>query len=211
MRKVSRAMAATRIEVRARWQMPEVSISSAFFPSLRAYGQHVSQRDLQRGPSTQGEAGLKRLFTQFSFLNGIRSHFPPECPQSVHELPGRRATDRRAADAVELLCCRAKKFLGAMVAALGGLDMLIFSGGIGEHSTEARLKICNGPDATDIGIDQERDTAGNEIISDADNRVTVRVIGTDEELAIAVMVQATSAGQVEKHVGVRKSGGSHGT
>ena len=113
-----------------------------------------------------------------------------ETSADMRDLLARRATDPRAADAVELFCYQAKKFVGALVAALGGLDTLVFAGGIGEHSPEARAGICDGLDCLGIHLDPARNAAGQEVISSESSRVTVRIIPTDEEVVIAEAVFA---------------------
>jgi acetate kinase len=78
-----------------------------------------------------------------------------------------------------------KKAIGAFAAALGGIDTLVFSGGIGEHAPEIRDRICEGLAFLGISIDAERNRMDGPVISVPDTRVTVRVISTDEELMIA--------------------------
>ena len=107
----------------------------------------------------------------------------------MRDLVGRRATDPRAADAVDLFCYQAKKFVGALHAVLGGLDTLVFSGGIGEHSPQVRAGICDGLDCLGIHLDRDRNAAGQDVISAQGGRVVVRVIATDEELVIAQAVR----------------------
>jgi acetate kinase len=107
----------------------------------------------------------------------------------MRDLVQRRATDPRAADAVDLFCYQAKKFVGALYAALGGLGTLVFSGGIGEHSPEVRAGVCDGLECLGICLDPDRNTAGEDVISTATSRVVVRVIATDEELVIAQAVK----------------------
>lgn len=108
-----------------------------------------------------------------------------ETSSDMRDLLGRRATDPRAAEAVDLFCYQAKKFVGALHAALGGLDTLVFSGGIGEHAPEARAGICEGLDCLGVQLDPVRNATGQPIISASTSRVVVRVIATDEELVIA--------------------------
>jgi acetate kinase len=106
----------------------------------------------------------------------------------MRDLISRRKTDPRAADAVDLFCYQAKKFLGAFYSILGGLDTLIFSGGIGEHSPEIRAAICEDLDCLDISLDANRNESAQDIISTDQSKVTVRAIPTDEELIIAETV-----------------------
>lgn len=93
--------------------------------------------------------------------------------------------DQRAAEAVELFCYQAKKWMGAYAAALGGLDTLVFSGGIGEHQSEIRKRICTGLQFFGIELDEVRNKNSEAIISKEESKVCVRVIKTNEELMIA--------------------------
>jgi acetate kinase len=108
----------------------------------------------------------------------------------MRDLIEHRSTDARADEAVDLFCYQAKKFVGAFTAALGGLDTLIFSGGIGEHSPEVRQGICQGLEHLGIELDSVANSESREIISTAAGRAMVRVIPTDEEIVIARAVRA---------------------
>jgi acetate kinase len=108
-----------------------------------------------------------------------------ETSSDFRDLLARRGDDERADEAVELFCYRARTAIGAMAAALGGLDTLVFAGGIGEHSPEARRLICAGMEFLGIVFDDRRNAAGAPVISAQDARVAVRVIPTDEESLIA--------------------------
>jgi acetate kinase len=88
-------------------------------------------------------------------------------------------SDPRAEEAVALFCYEVKKRIGAFAAALGGLDRLVFTGGIGEHSAEIRARACEGLAFLGITIDPERNAANAPVISRGP--VPVQVIATDEE------------------------------
>ena len=103
----------------------------------------------------------------------------------VKELLDRRATDPGAVEALELFCYQARKFLGALAAVLGGLDTLVFTGGVGEHAVPVRAGISEGLEFLGIQLDAERNAANASIISRDDSPVTVRVMKTDEDLMIA--------------------------
>jgi acetate kinase len=92
--------------------------------------------------------------------------------------------DPRAAEAVDLFCYRAKKYLGAYAAALAGLDALVFTGGIGERAPAIREKICSGLEFLGIHLDSARNAANAPVISTAGSRVNIRVIQTNEDLMI---------------------------
>jgi acetate kinase len=97
----------------------------------------------------------------------------------------RESEDVRAAEAVALFCYQARKWMGAYAAALGGLDTLVFAGGIGEHAAPVRARICEGLSFLGIELDSARNAAHAGVISAGASRVVVRVIPTDEELMIA--------------------------
>lgn len=101
----------------------------------------------------------------------------------------RENNDRRALLAIELFCYRARKYIGAYLAAMGGADGIIFTGGIGENSAEIRSRICQGLEWCGLQLDAAANSAktgGNEgLISAADSRLKAYVIPTDEELLIA--------------------------
>ena len=103
----------------------------------------------------------------------------------------RQKGDTRATEAVELFCYQARKFIGAYAAAMDGLDTLVFTAGIGEHSPQVRAEICSGLSFLGMRIDDNAnaDAVDEAIISAGDSRVTVRVIPTDEEQVIARAVR----------------------
>lgn len=111
-----------------------------------------------------------------------------ELSSDMRELTKQAAVDVRAAEAVELFCYQSKKWIGALVAALGGLQTLVFAGGIGENSPTVRQRICEGLGCLGITLDPGSNATSAPIISSADSRVTVRVIRTDEEQIIAQAV-----------------------
>ena len=91
----------------------------------------------------------------------------------------------RAAEAVELFCYQTRKWIGAFAAALGGVDTVIFAGGIGENASEVRGRVCDGLQFLGIELDHIANAANGPVISTNASRVTVRVIRTDEEMMIA--------------------------
>jgi acetate kinase len=108
-----------------------------------------------------------------------------ETSSDMRDLAMREANDVRAAEAVELFCYQAKKWIGAYAAALGGLDTLVFAGGIGENAAPVRARICEGLDFLGIKLDPTRNKKNAAVISTNTSRATIRVIRTDEELMIA--------------------------
>ena len=108
-----------------------------------------------------------------------------ETSSDMRDLLGREAQDVRAAEAVAMFCYQVKKWIGAFAAALGGLDTLVFAGGIGESAPTVRARICDGLGFLGIELEEKRNAANQGVISAAAGRVVVRVIHTDEELMIA--------------------------
>ncbi len=97
----------------------------------------------------------------------------------------RRALDSHAAEAVELFCYQLRKHIGALTAVLGGLDTLVFTGGIGEHAAPVRWEVCAGLTYLGVQLDSQRNTAQADPISTPQSSCAVRVIPTNEDLMIA--------------------------
>jgi acetate kinase len=121
-----------------------------------------------------------RMVNHESGLVGISETSP-----DVRDLLANRATDVRAAEAVAIFCYRARKAIGGLAAALGGLDLLVFSGGIGENSPDIRAEICAGLEFLGITLDPKRNVSGDGVITTDHSRTKVRVIRADEESIIA--------------------------
>ncbi len=108
-----------------------------------------------------------------------------ETSSDLRDLLALETDDVRAAEATALFCYQAKKWIGSFAAALGGLDTLVFAGGIGENAPLIRTRICEGLGFIGIEIDEARNAEDASLISTDVGRVAVRVIRTDEELMIA--------------------------
>jgi acetate kinase len=108
-----------------------------------------------------------------------------ETSSDMRDLLGREAQDVRAAEAVAMFCYQVKKWIGAFAAALGGLETLVFAGGIGESAPTIRARICDGLGFLGIELEEKRNAANEGVISAPAGRIAVRVIHTDEELMIA--------------------------
>jgi acetate kinase len=108
-----------------------------------------------------------------------------ETSSDMRDLCASEAIDVRAAEAVALFCYQAKKWIGSFAAALGGLDTLVFTGGIGENAPRIRARICDGLGFLGIELNTARNAETAAVISTDASRVAVRVIRTDEELMIA--------------------------
>ncbi len=108
-----------------------------------------------------------------------------ETSADMQDLLERETQDVRAAEAVALFCYQVKKWIGAFAAVLGGLDTLVFAGGIGEHAPAVRARICDGLGFLGIALDEQRNATDAGVISAATGRIAVRVMHTDEEWVIA--------------------------
>ena len=140
-----------------------------------------------------GPAELDTLLNKQSGLKGLsgRSHDMRELEDAADK------GDRRALIAIQCFCYRAKKYLGSYLAALGGADAIVFTGGIGQRSPGTRARICQGLASMGILLDEEANrracVGAGEVaeISDRESRVRVLAVGTDEERMIALQsVQA---------------------
>ena len=100
------------------------------------------------------------------------------------------SSDAAAAEAVELFCYRAVIQIGSLAAAIGGIDALVFTGGIGEHAAEIRRRIVEGCRWLGLELDPEANTGQRIHIGTSSSRVDVMVIPTDEEWMIADHTQA---------------------
>ena len=101
------------------------------------------------------------------------------------ELLARAGTDARARLAVAMFGYAVRKAIGALAAALGGVDLLVFTGGIGEHAAVVRAEACRGLDAFGITLDAAKNERGEELVSASSSRCLVRVMPTDEDVVIA--------------------------
>ena len=111
-----------------------------------------------------------------------------ETSSDMRDLLGKESDDIRAAEAVELFCYQAKKWIGAFAATLGGLDTLVFAGGIGENCPVIRSRICEGLGFLGIALEEKQNRKNAPIISKEKESIAVRVIQTDEEWMIAKTV-----------------------
>jgi len=140
-------------------------------PGLVAYLAHTEQMS-----SMQFDA----MMNHESGLLGIS-----ETSSDMGDLLAIESSDSSAAEAVAVFCYQAKKQIGAFTAALGGLDTLVFAGGIGENAAVVRERICTGLGFLGIELDASRNATNAAVISTDTSRVAVRVIRTDEGLMIA--------------------------
>ena len=166
-----------------------VDTSMGFTPNS---GVTMSTRtgDIEPGLSTylmQSENLTHQQFNQLvNFESGLLGI--SETSSDIRDLLDKQKSDHRAAEAIALFCYQIKKQIGAYAAALGGLDALVFSGGIGENSAEVRSKICDGLEFLGIDINVTNNRENTLIISNASANVVVYVIPTDEEQMMASMM-----------------------
>jgi acetate kinase len=163
-----------------------IDTSMGFTPSA---GLPMSTRtgDLDPGVAAYLERtermSTEKIFEMLNHESGLLG--VSETSSDMRDLLSREAQDVRAAEAVALFCYQAKKWIGAYAAALGGLETLVFSGGIGENAPPVRARICEGLGFLGIRVDESRNEKHAGVISTGDSRVAVRVIRTDEEVMIA--------------------------
>jgi acetate kinase len=128
-----------------------------------------------------------------------------ETSADVRDLLDREADDSRAREALALFCYQAKKWIGSFAAVLGGMDTLVFAGGIGENAAPLRRRICDGLRFLGIQIDESLNQRNAPRISTDTGAVAVRVIRTDEESVIAELT-AGLLGMIDKGAGTCKTG-----
>jgi acetate kinase len=169
-----------------------VDTSMAFTPAA-GFPMSTRSGDLDPGVLTflaaseaRDPASLQRLVNHESGLLGIS-----ETSSDVRDLLGREREDVRAAEAIGVFCYQTKKWIAAFAGALGGLDTLVFAGGIGENSAPVRERVCEGLQFIGVELDEERNRGHAPLISSEASRVAVRVIPTDEESVIARMTLET--------------------
>ncbi|MGA7595074.1 MAG: acetate/propionate family kinase [Gallionella sp.] len=127
---------------------------------------------------------------QFNEMTNARSGLLgiSETSSDMRDLLEHESGDVRAAEAVALFCYRVRKCIGGYAAVLGGLDTLVFAGGIGENAATIRARICANMEFLGIEINEQQNAINAAVISTADARVAVHVIRTDEAKMIAKMV-----------------------
>jgi acetate kinase len=111
-----------------------------------------------------------------------------ETSSDMRDLLEHEGSDVRAAEAVALFCYQVKKWVGAFAAALGGVDTLVFAGGIGENAPSIRTRVCDGLQFLGVDLDEKQNIVNAGVISADSSKVSVRIIHTDEELMIATIV-----------------------
>ncbi|MEP6633453.1 MAG: acetate/propionate family kinase [Luteimonas sp.] len=154
--------------------IPMSTRSGDLDPGLIGYLAHTEQMSAQQ---------FNKMVTTRSGLVGIS-----ETSSDMRDLLEHETLDVRAAEAVALFCYQVKKWIGAYAAALGGVDTLVFAGGIGENSPVVRERVCAGLEFLAIELDAKQNATNEAVVSTAASTVVVRVIRTDEEFMIAKCV-----------------------
>ena len=144
----------------------------------------------------------KRFNEMVNFQSGLLG--VSETSSDMRDLLDRETQDLRAAEAIALFCYQVKKWIGAFAAALGGLDTLVFAGGIGENAPTVRARICDGLGFLGIALDEKQNMVNADVISAETSRISVRVIRTDEEWMIASTVCGVMGLTIEKDHGQAK-------
>ena len=166
-----------------------VDTSMSFTPTA---GVPMSTRsgDLDPGLLWYLARAEKMTVEQFNLMVNFQSGLLgiSETSSDMRDLLACERQDVRAAEAVALFCYQVKKWIGAFAAALGGLDTLVFAGGVGENAPLIRERACDGIEFLGIALDQKRNAENGPLISTDAGRVKVRVIHTDEEVVIAKSV-----------------------
>ena len=125
-------------------------------------------------------AKLEHLVDAESGLLGVS-----ELTSDMKTLLAKRDSDARAAEAIAMFCRSIRKQIGAFAAVLSGIDMLVFTGGIGERAPAVREEICRNLGHLGVQIDPVRNNASQDVISASESPCVVRVVATNEELMIA--------------------------
>jgi acetate kinase len=136
--------------------------------------------------------GLTRLLERESGLLGVSG-----LSSDMQTLLAARDQDRNAARAIAMFCHRARREVGALAAVLGGMDSLVFTGGIGEHSAVIRQEICRGLEHLGVALDTEANDAHAPIVSPRGTACVVRVVRTNEDLMVARHTRAVLRGDAE--------------
>ncbi|MGB8342227.1 MAG: acetate/propionate family kinase [Chthoniobacterales bacterium] len=163
-----------------------VDTSMAFTP---AAGFPMSTRSGDLDPGLIGYLAQTEQMTASQFQKMVNHESGllgiSEMSSDMRTLLEHEAKDERAAEAVTMFCYQVKKWIGGFAAALGGLDTLVFAGGMGENAPLVRARICEGLGFLGLELDEKQNAGNAGIISAKTSSVAVRVIRTDEELMIA--------------------------
>jgi acetate kinase len=127
---------------------------------------------------------LDQLLNKKSGLKAIAAS-----ANTIEQLQKEEKTDSKAAEAILMYCYSIKKQIGALAAVLGGVDMIVFTGGIGENAPAIRKQICKGLEFLDVRLNATLNNSSPECINEHDGKVRIYVIRTNEEMIIAKQVK----------------------
>ena len=181
-----------------------VDTTMSFTPTAGlVMGTRCGDLDPSLGPYLERTAGMGgadflKMVNHESGLLGVSG-----LSADMRELLSAEADDPRAADAVALFCYQARKAIGSFAAALGGLDTLVFAGGIGENAAAVRARICDGLRFLGLEIDAASNADARGLISSPTGRVAVHVIRTNEAHVIARAVRDLLACDASGQEGTR--------
>ena len=119
------------------------------------------------------------MVNNYSGLLGIS-----ETTSDMEEILKREDTDARAKEAADVFCYQVKKSIGALAAVMGGVDTIVFSGGMGENAPKIRARVCEGLDFLGVQVDSAKNEAAESNIAVAASKVAVRIIHTNEAITI---------------------------
>jgi acetate kinase len=183
------SIAAAAGEAPSTWKVDAQDLATASEVVIGWLDEHLGTRsgdlDPCLGAFLAKAAGVEpeRFYKMVNHESGLLGLFGTS--SGLRDLRARQDQGPLAAEAVALFAYQVKKAIGALAAVLGGLDVLVFSGGIGENSAETRSSICAGLEFLGVTLDERRNATHAPLISSDQARTAVRVIRTDEELVIA--------------------------
>ena len=134
---------------------------------------------------SQDAAALRQLVTREAGLKGVSGR-----TADMRQLLAAEASDAAASEAVNLYCYLLRKALGSLIAVLGGMDTLVFTGGIGEHAAPIRERVLAGMSGLGFQVDPLRNRSHDAVISSTDSAVTIRVMPSNEDSVLASHARA---------------------
>jgi acetate kinase len=149
-------------------------------PGVLTYLMHAKQYDADR---------IDHLVNEQAGLLGVSA-----IAGDMKALLDQRRQEPTADQAVELYCYLLRKNIAAMAAALGGMDMLVFTGGVGERAASVRWESCDGLSFLGVHLDADRNDVNADVISSPESACVVRVIPTNEDLMVARHTRRVLAG-----------------
>lgn len=187
------------IEAVARWA-PELPQVACFDTAFHCTQPRVARQFARPRRFTEGGVlryGFHGLSYHQSDLLGVLG-----ISSDMRTLPA--SADPRAAEAVDLFIYRIGREIGSLAAALGGLDALVFTGGIGENAAPIRARVVQDAAWLGLELDESANAAGGPLIARSDSRVSARVVPTNEELMIAMHAKRALSVPNLREPGIRR-------